>query len=308
VPFQVIYVDQVVLGSMVMNYVILYTVGKIGGVTNVRWRMVIAAALGGLYSIAAFVPAFSPLMTVWFKTLASVIIIIVAFAPLPPIRLATCLAFFYLTSFALGGSVIGIMYFLEAQGGVGSFPQSFPSVLERYFWHAIVLALGVFGAAGKGTALLFKRRYRQSLFKIPLVIKVCDKQVQTEGFLDSGNQLTDPLTGNPVIVAEYEVIKSLLPRELITYLDNNRELDPVKAMMVMQDSLWGAKFRLIPFQSLGKDAGMLLGFDPDQVELQYGHKTICSTGVTVAICLKTLSPDADYNVLVHPGLLGTDIS
>jgi len=307
VPPQVIYVDQVILGSIFMNYVILRTVGKIGGVENGRWRVVTAAVLGGVYSITAFIPSLSSLMTVWFKTLVSLIIVCIAFAPLPPVRLAACLGFFYLTSFALGGSIIGIMYFLESQGGTFFSPQGFSLVLERYFWFATILALGFFVVAGKGVALLFNRRYRQNLFKIPVLITVNGKEVRAEGLLDSGNQLSDPLTGNPVIVAEYEVLRELLPRELVLYLDETVEFDPVKAMVLVKDGSWGDKLRLVPFRSLGKESGMLLGFTPDKIELLYGGETIICHKVTVALHLKPLSPDSTYHVLVHPGLLHTTV-
>lgn len=307
VPVHVVYVDQVILGSIVMNYVILRTVGKIGGVEKERWRLVIAAALGGFYSIVAFVPDFSALLTVWFKTLVSLVIIFIAFAPQPPVRLAVCLAFFYLTSFALGGSIIGIMYFLEARGGIFSVPGGFPRVMDRYFWYAVILALAGFWAAGRGTSILFKRRYSQNLFKVSLTIKMQGKQVRTEGFLDSGNQLTDPLTGNPVIVAEYEVIQELLPGELVAYLNQNKGFDPVQALVLVKDNPRGSKFRLIPFQSLGADSGMLLGFNPDEVELERGDGTVRSGRVTIAIYHKKLSHDSAYHVLVHPCLLEVDI-
>lgn len=303
VPVHVVYVDQVVLGSIVMNYVILRVVGKIGGVENGKWRLVMAAALGGLYSIAAFIPTVSSLMTVWVKTLVSLVIVFIAFAPQPPVRLVICLGFFYVTSFALGGSVIGIMYFLESRGGTYVSPQGFPWVMDRYFWYAVVLALAGFWAAGRGTSILFKRRYSQNLFKIPVTIKMESRQVQAEGLLDSGNQLVDPFNGDPVIVAEYEIIKELLPGKLVTYLDRNKDFDPLEILLLVKGSPWEAKFRLIPFQSLGSDSGMLLGFNPDEVELKRGDTTIRTCQVTVAIYHRKLSPDSAYHVLVHPGLL-----
>lgn len=303
VPVHVVYVDQVILGSVVMNYVILWAVGKIGGVGDARWRLLAAAFLGGVYSIAAFVPALSLLMTFGVKIIISLVIIFIAFAPQPPVKLAACLGFFYLASFALGGSVVGIMYLLEGRGGMYSAPAGFLRVLDRYFWCAVILALGGFWAAGRGTSMLLQRHRNRWPFKIMVTIKMKSKQVEARGLLDSGNQLIDPFNGHPVLVAEYEIIKELLPPKLVTYFDQNKDFDIYEALLLAKDSRGEFRFRLIPFQSLGSDSSMLLGFDPEEVELKGANGLVRTTGVTVAICHQRLSPDLAYQVLIHPGLI-----
>lgn len=301
----IVYLDQVIIGSIIMNYSILWATGRLSGIEKSRWRLAISALLGGIYSALVFLPALSVLLTVWVKTLISMVMVFIAFAPHSFYRMIICLAFFYLASFALGGSVIGAMYFLDSRGGFYSLAQGFPWVLDQYFWYAVILALSGFWVAGRGTAALFKRRYCQMQFKMPVVIKIKDKELSFQGFIDSGNHLTDPLTGNPVIVVEYEALKEILPENLIAFYSKGLDFDLKNAHLIQSKSHLGLSFRLIPFKSLGTDSGMLIGFKPEEIRLIKDNSEIIHSNVTVAICSKKLSSDSDYHALIHPGLLNT---
>lgn len=297
---RVIYVDQVLLGSMVMNYAILWAAGKLGGVEKGKWRLLLSAALGGLYSIAAFFPPFPAVLSFWFKILISVLMVVIAFAPQRPFRLAVCVAFFYLASFALGGSVIGIMYLLEPAGGLAG-PEGFYHVVERFFGFAVLLALGGFWLAGKGTAVLFRRRYSQGSYEVSLNLRLEGKKSELKGFIDSGNQLIDPLTGCPVIIAEFAQIKELFPREVQEKLARGTQSDPSEILVHLQNHPLSSRFTLIPFKSLGS-TGVLLGFRPDEVVLLREGEVLRRSDVAVGIYYQSLSPDAAYHVLV-PGIL-----
>ena len=73
---------------------------------------------------------------------------------------------------------------------------------------------------------------------------------------DSGNSLTDPFTGEPVLVAQYDAVKKLLPCAL------PRPADPAAPMTRLQAQ--GVGCRLIPYHALGS-SGMLLAVRCDRV-------------------------------------------
>lgn len=301
----VIYADQVILGSIVMDYVILWSVSKLVDVKTSKWRLACAAIFGGLYSIAVFVPAFSSLLIIWIKIIVSIIIIFIAFFPLPAARMCFCLFFFYLVSFALGGSVIGMMYFFNEGGCLNSLSEAFPSLLDKYFGYALLVSLIIFWAGSRGTAALFKKRYSLHSFKIKLTIKVRDKNITIKGFLDSGNQLKEPVTGNPAIIVQYNAIKDILPGKLVNCMENNKynNYDAIKLMEIVKDTTSEDRFTLIPFRSIGEDSGMLLGFRPDEVKLSQNNKVKSLARITVALYHKEMSPDNAYCALVHPDLM-----
>lgn len=296
-----IYLDQVFLGNLVMNYAILWAAAKLCRIPAGRIRLAAGAALGASYALAIFIPEFVFLLSVWFKAAASVIITAVAFAPLPPKKFLACLGAFYLASFALGGLTLGMIFFIHS-GNFASF-NGIGTVIVEHFWPGVILGLAAFWAAGRGVATLFKRGVFDGLFKMELVLKFRGEQVRVEALLDTGNQLRDPLTGRPVIVVEYDVLKPLLPPEVLECFVGTAEPDVWRVLGSLSQSPWAPRFSAVPFQSLGRGRGLMVGFRPDEVlVLRQGRQAPAGKAV-VAICFKKLDSGGSYRALLTPDLL-----
>ncbi|MCL6479936.1 MAG: sigma-E processing peptidase SpoIIGA, partial [Peptococcaceae bacterium] len=97
-----------------MNYAILWAAAKLSRTPFSKGRLAAGAALGATYSLALFLPESAFLTSVWFKTMASVLITATTFAPLPPKKFLACLSSFYLASFVLGGFIFGMIFFIHS--------------------------------------------------------------------------------------------------------------------------------------------------------------------------------------------------
>ena len=133
-PTYVVYLDQVLLGSLVMNYAILWVVARFIRSDSGQARLLAAAALGSIYSAAVFIPALSGLLTLWHKALVSVLMVGISFGWRGPRNYLACLGCFYLASFTLGGAVWGFIALLQANSFEGTAAGIFRS-LDRYFWY-----------------------------------------------------------------------------------------------------------------------------------------------------------------------------
>ncbi len=291
-----IYLDQVFFSNLAMNYAILWAAAKLSRLTVSKGRLAAGAALGALYSIAVFIPDTGMFLTLWFKTAASIIITAVTFAPLPPKKFLTCLGCFYLSSFTLGGLVFGLIFFIhsgqvEGYNGIGR-------VIADYFWPGIFLGLAAFWAAGKAIASLQKKHYLENFLKIPLLIKSGGKQVEVEAFLDTGNQLRDPLTRHPVVVAEYGVLKPILPGEAHACFEGDGEPDVWGFLGSLSDNLIATRFSAVPFHSLGNVNGLMVGFRPDEVVIIRREKPVRVGKIVIAIYPKRLDSDGSYHALL----------
>ena len=127
--------------------------------------------------------------------------------------------------------------------------------------------------------------------------KVCDikfaidgNEKQVKALIDSGNFLKEPITGVPVVVVETMYMFGLVPKEILENIENiitgNLE--------VLNDSTrFLSKFRVIPFNSLGKENGLLLGIKADYLQVieneEYEHKKI--ENVIIGLYDKTLSKE-----------------
>ena len=70
----------------------------------------------------------------------------------------------------------------------------------------------------------------------------------------------------------------------------------------MEEQDWAARLRIIPFSSIGKENGLLIGFRPDKVRLINSTSELHVQPV-VALHPRTLDPEGEYEALVPPIVL-----
>ena len=300
----VVYVDEVFLGNLIINLVVLWATSRLVRIEAVKWRLFSGAFIGALYSIALFVPLGINLFGVIFKFSVSVLIILVTFGPKPVKNMAIILGYFYFTSFAMGGVVFGAGYFLNSHGAGTPGTEEFLTVVRDYFWYGILLAIIAIYMLAKWGPIFWRRRVSEESFYFPLDISFGQGTVALKSFLDTGNHLSDPLTGYPVVVVEYDSIKHMFPGKLKAALSKNFENENTLAGILdaLPGSGWEERFKVIPFHSVGNTNGLLYGFSPDKIELKCGEKDIVTAQVIIGLCKQSLSSDAAYHALLPPGL------
>jgi len=298
----VVYVDQVFLGNLVMNYVVLWAAGRLGRVRVSFLRLLLAAGIGDIYSLLAFLPGLDQLFSLPVKLLFSLIMVLTAFAPLPWRVLAGCLGGFYLASFSLGGMVLGFTYLLHTNASLVNEAGKIPAVISRHFWSGCLLALLFFWTVYAVGGWLLRKRGSQQRFQVPLGICLSGRRVEVEALVDTGNSLTDPLTGEPVIVVEYDVLKEILPPVVKSFFEGQC-FDYTSLLVALSGTPWATRFRVLPFQSLGLKHGLLIGLRPDRVEIDQGEKKVLVDKVVVGIYRHRLHTGSTYHALLHPALL-----
>lgn len=132
-----------------------------------------------------------------------------------------------------------------------------------------------------------------------LVIDFGGEEIAVKALLDTGNQLRDPLTGNPVILLEEEIAATAIPDEYLPALEGawQEEADPWPWLW-QRDPQWLKSFVFIAYQGV-EHQGWLLGFRP--------QKVICTSlpeplelKATIALVKYPLSPEGTYQALLHP--------
>lgn len=295
----VVYVDQVFFGNLLMNYLILWSAGRLSNARSSFLRLALAAGLGSFYSLLAFLPGTGLLFGFPGKLLFSLLMVLAAFAPLSWRTLVACAGFFYLSSFALGGMVLGFTYLLHSNAGFFREMKEIPAVISHHFWSGVLLSLLFGWTAYRLGHRLLERRLTRRRFKI--AISFFGRQVEVDALVDTGNSLVDPLSGDPVIVVEYEALKAVLPPKIRKSLEEKH--DYTRLLAELANTPWAARLRVIPFQSLGQQHGLMAGLRPDAVEIDQGSKKITAEKVIVGIYHHRLHSGENYQALLHPALL-----
>ena len=128
-------------------------------------------------------------------------------------------------------------------------------------------------------------------------LKVCNngKEQTLRAMIDTGNLLKDPITNSPVIIIEKKTCSNILPKEI---LDNTDKIINGRYEFSDEYLKYASKFRVLPFSSLGKQNGMLLGFKVDKIEAEINNEEIIREDAIVGIYDKKLSNRNRYQGLI----------
>ena len=233
----------------------------------------------------SFCPVWAFLLHPLCKLGAAVLMLLCAFGGSRRL-LRTGLIFFAVAA-AFGGGIFAI----ELLGGRGL------SLKNGIFYSAMDLKLILLSAAGCYVviSLVLRRTGGHSAARrelVPAVVTLGERKAMLTALVDTGNTLTDPATNRPVMVAEGEKLSSLFPADAAP--GPAALSDPVSALEHMADGPLRGRCRLLPYQAVGVECGMLLALRMDSVKVggeDYGK-------ILVALSPTRLSDGGGYSALV----------
>jgi len=235
------------------------------------------------------------------KFLVSVLMILIAFNPEKFNTFLKQISAFYLVSFAFAGTIIGIYYILNNNTLSAKISFTNEKELIRYLITGIGLAIILIHYIFK----YHKSKIQKERFLTNITISLNDKKANLTALIDTGNSLKEPISQEPVIIAEYNSLKEILPKSLRKIYVEEDHLDLNKIAKVMEEIGDDIKLRLIPFKSIGNENGILIGFKPDSISIYLENETRrLKEGIIVAIYNNKLAQDEQYTGLLHPEILG----
>lgn len=125
-----------------------------------------------------------------------------------------------------------------------------------------------------------------------LKIQIEDKEAFIKAIIDTGNFLKEPITKTPVIVVEKEALKNIIPG----YITNN--LERIIKGEDVEIHEYASRIRIIPFNSLGKQNGILLGIKGDLLVINLEEKDVYINNFIIGIYNGNLSKTGKYQALI----------
>ena len=293
-----IYIDVVLIENLCMNYIILFSTSYILKIKRNHFRLIISALLGGVYSILAYMQIVEIYSNFFIKIILSIAMVYIAYNAKNIKLLMKQIVIFYLTSFVFGGCAFALLYFVKPQeilmkNGmyIGTYPLK------------IALLGGIVGFAI--TVVAFKvvkyRMTKKDMF-CEITIYMREKSVKAKAMIDTGNMLKDPISRMPVIVVEKDILYEIIPYKILNNLDKIIGGEIASEIYDKEIVEYISKFKVIPFTSLGKQNGLLLGIKASKVKIELDSNEEELENVIIGIYDKKLSKKNNYNAL-----LGLDI-
>ena len=271
-----VYADVLFFVNLVFDCLALLLLAKCLTIRIRLARVLAAAAIGAAGAVIVFcvdAPAFAAAL---LKLALAAAMVVCAFG-LHGRRTAVYFLIFALFMAILSGAVIFIISAFS--GNVNSVIKNgivYFDVSGRAFFFSLIAAY----PASFFLLSLIKEKRRRGLYEITVTKN--GKSVSLTALYDSGNLLKEPLTGKPVIVAEWEAVKTLLP---------DVDFEAIKKAPY-EHGFWS-----VPYRAMGGN-GTIAAFSADGVTVK--NKELGR--IFVGVCGARLS-DGEYSALIGAGIL-----
>lgn len=216
------YLDLVMLLNFLVDYLLLLGTSRLSGFPANQKRLLLAAAVGAVYSGGCMLNGFRFLSGFHWRVISLILISVIAFGWDRSVWKRCCI--FLLLSFALGGMAILV--------GSGSFMKTVVLAVLLY-----LLAYLAFDG-GVGGDVFF-----------PIEIDNGTNALRIIALRDTGNMLRDPISGEQVLVVEEKTAQRL------TGLTREELMAPLETMT--KKGIPG--LRLIPYKTVEKNGAFMLG-------------------------------------------------
>ena len=287
-----IYVDVVFIENLIMNYIILLANAFILKIKVKQLRLVFASSVGAIYTVMAYIASNRIFSNFFIKLILSIIIVYIAFNSKELKVFLKQLVVFYLTSFVFGGAAFAFIYIIKPQNILmknGLF-------LGTYTLKTVVISTIIAFVIIILTFRFVKNKFSKKDIYKEIDVAIEEKVVRVKAIVDTGNMLKEPITGKPVVVIEHTCFYNVLPKEILNNLEKilGGDLENISEE-IKNEYLTRLKF--IPFSSLGKQNGMILGISPQFIKI-CGEEDRKIKDIIVGIYNKSLTKDGSYRALI----------
>ena len=270
----VVYLDAYLFMSLAVNYILLRCAGRLDGDRTTRLRCLTAAALGTALGAVSLLP--------WGDFLAH------------PAGQAATGAGMILTAYGSSDRLLrtgGLFLVLSCAWAGGLLLLSRCVVFSGQMGLRGLLISAALGYGGLSLGLRGQFRHtRTGGNLVSLRLTLGGQTLNLLALRDTGNSLTDPLTGRPVVIVDSRAMKPLLPG-----LELDPLAQPVEQLAQAKKQMPETAFQLIPYRAVGVEHGLLLGLRLDRAE--WGGKTL--ERCLAAISSTPVSGEGGYQALLR---------
>lgn len=288
-----VYLDVIFLENIVINYIILYVTGLISKSKIKQNKLLLGALIGAIYSIIYYLLKLKIYSSFIIKIILSIVIIYVSFKSNNYKDLLKKVLLFYLTSFVFGGAIIAIIYMADSQNitiqngvlvGNYTIKTILIGVIIAYF--TILIAFKI-----------IKNKISKKDLICDISVRLDNKSIKTKALIDTGNMLKEPITNLPVIVMEHTLLYDVIPKDILNNTEKILGGDFSKIPDNIRDEYF-SKLKVIPFSSLGKQNGMLLGIKGEDLTVNLKDEIKKIDKVIIGIYNKSLTKRGEYRSLL----------
>lgn len=293
-----IYLDAIFLLNLLFNYLILLLVQSLLRQGTSKWRLLFGAFVATLLvPITIYFPN-SILTSVVGKVIYSIVIIFSSFKFVSLTQFIKLLLSFYFVSFGIGGGLIAIHFMMNhsfslTAEGLLTYRTGFGDIVSWLFVLIGFPFVLLFTKFRMDRQLIDDIRYDETY---SVLIEMKGQTFTTNGFIDSGNQLVDPITRSPVIICDAHFLQQFFTEiewEQLKIAYEQFEVDKLP-------NKWKNRIFIVPFKGVGGSDNILFTIRADSLIITFENKQLKADNVLIGIQFSHLTADRHYQCLLHP--------
>lgn len=248
-----VYVDLLFLINFSMDFLCFFLTARLFSRPFPLFRVLLASAFGGIYSVfSLFFPFRGCLLLLSDIGICAFMCLVVFLSRgITVARVMTEILLYTGISMALGG-IMTAVYSILNQIGIAELLTSDSDGISS--WIFLLLA-----AVGGGATLLGSKCFRRDRARkyFTVTVGLCGRERSFRAVIDTGNSLSDPITGLSAAAVSVNALKGFLPEEIC----QNGASDPVSCFSSLSGA-YRTRARLLPVRTVTGE-GMLLAFRTD---------------------------------------------
>ena len=293
-----IYIDIIFLENIIVNSIILYATSIIIKQKTKFFRIIISSGIGAIYSIALYLTNLKIYTSIISKIILSIIMIYIAFKPSNFKNVFKQVVIFYLTSFIFGGVALNLINNFNSdkisiKNGIYTGEDVFKVIILGAIFALIIVKISI---------KIIKNKFIPKDMYCNIKMKINEKTVETKAMIDTGNLVKEPITNIPVVIVESSLLNGIIPKEILDNLENILCGNLSNISLEIQNEYF-TKLRCIPFSSLGKENGMLVGIKIPEILVQKDDEEKKTSNIIIGLYNKTLTKRGEYRALVGADLI-----
>lgn len=288
---QTVYADVLFLINFSMDFLVFYICAVLAGRRINPMRSALASAIGGVYGVTSLFIEREGAVVWLFDVLSLLLICSVAFASKNVSLRSFCgrCILYASISAVLGGIMTAISSMLE-RSGLSSLEYEDGDDISVWLFALIA-------AAGGAAAFVGGKRMKKLAASKPadLLIELDGRRVCVRAMTDTGNMLTDPLSGRAVAMCELDALGNVFSEEMLNYWRNGELTSKIASGCI-------SRIRYIPARgALSDKSSLIAAFVPDSVTV-ITDKEKREVDILIAPITHNLSA-GESKALLPPGLV-----
>ncbi|MBD1379942.1 sigma-E processing peptidase SpoIIGA [Metabacillus arenae] len=301
-----IYLDVIWFLNFCFDLLLLLLTGILLKRKIIKWRLVIGGLIGASIVLFMFSPLSYYVTHPFGKMIISLLMVYSAFGFKRFRYFVQNTLTFYFVTFMVGGGMLGFHYFLQTENQIvdGVLMTQTSGFGDPISWLFVVLGFPAiwYFSRKRIDDLETKKIQYDEIIQVSIYLTK-DIHMQIRGLIDSGNQLYDPITKNPVMILDVNKIAHHLPERLVDHVLNQDVMNVFSTPDTEDDFPLANRIRLIPYRGVGQSHQFLLALKPESIVLTSKTETYTVKKALIGLNATNLSTDGDYECIVHPKML-----